>query len=77
MEVGAVHSITLGWRKIRTFDRLAKQPIVDPGGILALSDLPQTLAELRRHRQFSEECVRSRRVKDELRDNLITRLRRD
>ena len=42
-----------------------------------MSDLPQTLAELRRHPQFSEECVRSRRVKDELRDNLITRLRRD
>jgi magnesium chelatase subunit I len=42
-----------------------------------LSNLPQTLAELRRHSQFSEERLRARRVKDELRDNLIVRLRRD
>ena len=40
-----------------------------------MSNLPRTLAELRRHPQFSEERVRSRRVKDELRDNLIVRLR--
>jgi magnesium chelatase subunit I len=37
--------------------------------------LPRTLGELRRSR-FSEECLRNRRVKDELRDNLIARLRR-
>src|SRR5215469_1257996 len=43
----------------------------------ALSHLPQTLAELRHHPKFSEEQVRSRRVKDELRDNLIARLRSD
>jgi len=36
--------------------------------------LPRTLGELRRS-PFSEEMLRSRRVKDELRDNLITRLR--
>src|SRR5579883_3221522 len=47
----------------------------DPGGILSLSNLPQTLAELRRNPQFSEERLRNRRVKDELRDNLIARLR--
>jgi magnesium chelatase subunit I len=35
--------------------------------------LPRTLAELRRS-IFSEERLRSRRVKDELRENLITRL---
>jgi len=40
-----------------------------------LSNLPQTLAELRRNPQFSEERLRNRRVKDELRDNLIARLR--
>ena len=40
-----------------------------------MSNLPRTLAELRRHPQFSEERVRTRRVKDELRDNLIVRLR--
>ncbi len=40
-----------------------------------MSNLPQTLAELRRSQQFSEERVRSRRVKDEMRDNLIERLR--
>jgi magnesium chelatase subunit I len=39
-----------------------------------LSDLPQTLGELRRHPKFSEERILSRRVKDELRDNLLTRL---
>ena len=49
----------------------------DPGGIPALSNLPQNLSELRRHPQFSEERVLSRRVKDELRDNLIARLRTD
>jgi magnesium chelatase subunit I len=36
--------------------------------------LPRTLGELRRS-PFSEEQMRNRRVKDELRDNLITRLR--
>ena len=36
--------------------------------------LPHTLGELRRS-AFSEERLRTRRVKDELRDNLITRLR--
>src|SRR6202166_2659410 len=36
--------------------------------------LPRTLGELRRS-AFSEERLRTRRVKDELRDNLIARLR--
>src|SRR6202166_5272531 len=36
--------------------------------------LPRTLGELRRS-TFSEERLRTRRVKDALRDNLITRLR--
>ena len=36
--------------------------------------LPRTLGELRRS-TFSEESLRTRRVKDELRDNLIARLR--
>ncbi len=36
--------------------------------------LPRTLGELRRS-EFSEERLRNRRVKDELRDNLIARLR--
>jgi len=36
---------------------------------------PRTLGELRRS-PFSEEILRSRRVKDELRDNLIARLRK-
>ncbi|MFY9948978.1 MAG: magnesium chelatase, partial [Candidatus Sulfotelmatobacter sp.] len=36
--------------------------------------LPRTLGELRRS-PFSEERLRTRRVKDELRDNLIARLR--
>ncbi|HZD31404.1 MAG TPA: magnesium chelatase [Candidatus Angelobacter sp.] len=49
----------------------------DPGGTSALSNLPQTLAELRQHPQFSEERLHSRRIKDELRDNLIARLRSD
>ncbi len=35
---------------------------------------PRTLGELRRS-EFSEERMRSRRIKDELRDNLIARLR--
>ncbi len=38
--------------------------------------LPRTLGELRRS-PFSEEKLRSRRVKDELRDNLISRLRQN
>jgi len=36
--------------------------------------LPRTLGDLR-HSVFSEECLRKRRVKDELRENLIARLR--
>src|ERR1700746_3725226 len=36
--------------------------------------LPRTLGELRQS-PFSEQRMRNRRVKDELRDNLITRLR--
>ncbi|MGA7335258.1 MAG: magnesium chelatase, partial [Candidatus Sulfotelmatobacter sp.] len=36
--------------------------------------LPRTLGELRRS-TFSEERLRARRAKDELRDNLIARLR--
>ncbi len=40
-----------------------------------LSTLPQTLGELRRSSQFSEQKVRARRVKDEMRDNLLARLR--
>jgi len=42
-----------------------------------LSQLPHTLSDLSRHPQFSEERLLSRRVKDELRDNLIVRLRSD
>ena len=48
-----------------------------PGGIPPLNDFPQTLGELRRSRQFSEEKLRTRRVKDEMRDNLMQRLRQD
>jgi magnesium chelatase subunit I len=40
-----------------------------------LSNLPQTLAELRRSHQFSEERLSTRHVKDEMRDNLIARVR--
>jgi magnesium chelatase subunit I len=40
-----------------------------------LSNLPQTLAEIRRSHQFSEERVSKRRVKDEMRENLIARVR--
>ena len=40
-----------------------------------MSALPQTLSELRRHSQFCEKRMLARRVKDELRDNLILRLR--
>jgi len=42
-----------------------------------LSNLPQTLGELRRNSQFSEQRILLRRVKDELRDNLLIRLRTD
>src|SRR6202050_2349635 len=38
--------------------------------------LPRTLGELR-HSPFSEQKLRTRRVKDELRDNLMARLRED
>ena len=42
-----------------------------------MSNLPQTLGELRSSSQFSEQRVRNRRVKDEMRDNLMARLRND
>src|ERR1700704_3977093 len=37
---------------------------------------PVTLGELRRS-SFSESCLRNRRVKDEMRENLMARLRQD
>jgi magnesium chelatase subunit I len=41
----------------------------------AAHPLPQTLGELRKTTQFAEACLRNRSVKDELRANLINRLR--
>lgn len=38
--------------------------------------LPRTLGELRRNQQYSERCMAGRTVKDEIRNNLIARLRR-
>ena len=38
--------------------------------------LPRTLGELRRS-SFSESCLKTRRVKDEMRDNLVAKLRQD
>src|SRR3984893_15378158 len=43
-------------------------------GVPFMSSLPRTLGELRRS-SFSEERLHTRRVKDELRDNLTSRLR--
>src|SRR3954464_13847138 len=40
----------------------------------SVMNLPNTLGELRRS-EFTEQRLRTRRVKDELRDNLISRLR--
>ncbi len=45
-----------------------------PRGFSIMS-FPRTLGELR-HSPFSEQRLRSRRVKDELRDNLVAKLRR-
>jgi magnesium chelatase subunit I len=42
----------------------------------AIETLPRTLGELRRSRQFSEERLGARTVKDELRNNLICRLQK-
>jgi magnesium chelatase subunit I len=39
-------------------------------------NLPRTLGQLRQHRDFSEEKLSTRRVKDEMRENLICKLRR-
>ncbi len=40
----------------------------------AARPLPQTLGELRTTAQFSEACLRTRTIKDEMRNNLIARL---
>ena len=40
------------------------------------SRLPQTLAELASSKEFSEERIKQRSVKDELRENLIARLKK-
>jgi magnesium chelatase subunit I len=42
---------------------------------MSSASLPTTLGALRRSRRFSEEAVRGRSVKDEIRENLIARLR--
>src|SRR5450759_5303036 len=39
-------------------------------------NLPQTLGQLRQHHDFSEPRLTARRVKDEMRENLICKLRR-
>src|ERR1700730_11445499 len=39
------------------------------------SRLPETLGELRKSKEYSEKRIRTRGVKDELRENLIARLR--
>jgi len=41
----------------------------------AVSSLPQTLGELRNNKQFCEARLKSRGVKDEMRDNLIARMK--
>jgi magnesium chelatase subunit I len=65
-----------GWRRIRSTGRSHEGRRPGPlGGIESLNNLPQTLGELRRSQQFSEPRVRHRRVKDELRDNLMVRVR--
>jgi magnesium chelatase subunit I len=42
---------------------------------MATGNLPQTLGELRAHKDFAEARIARRSVKDELRENLIARLR--
>jgi magnesium chelatase subunit I len=42
---------------------------------MANRNLPQTLGELRAHKEFAEARIAKRSVKDELRENLIARLR--
>jgi magnesium chelatase subunit I len=41
----------------------------------AARSLPQTLGDLRTSSQFAEACIRTRTIKDEMRANLIARLR--
>ncbi|HTV06082.1 MAG TPA: hypothetical protein VME86_12000 [Acidobacteriaceae bacterium] len=43
---------------------------------MATRNLPQTLGELRAHKDFAETSIAHRSVKDELRDNLIAKLRK-
>src|SRR5215471_2488182 len=43
-------------------------------GGFPVSDLPRTLGELRKS-SFPEQRLRNRRVKDEMRENLVARLR--
>ena len=38
--------------------------------------LPQTLAELKSNKEFGEARIKRRSVKDELRENLIARLKK-
>src|SRR5579871_2018042 len=47
---------------------------MSPLGVVPNMNLPRTLGELRKSR-FSEDLLRKRRVKDEMRENLVARLR--
>src|SRR5579864_1642732 len=47
---------------------------MSPLGVVPDMNLPRTLGELRKSR-FSEDLLRKRRVKDEMRENLVARLR--
>src|SRR3954471_2796339 len=53
------------------WSRIASKWVRSP----AFMNLPRTLGELRRSELFSESRLRARRVKDEMRENLIARLR--
>ena len=48
---------------------------MSPLGVVPNMNLPRTLGELRKS-HFTEELLRKRRVKDEMRDNLVAKLRK-
>lgn len=48
---------------------------MSPLGVVPKMNLPRTLGELRKS-HFTEEILRKRRVKDEMRDNLVAKLRK-
>jgi magnesium chelatase subunit I len=72
---GGDHQTIQGQRRSTTLFLSALFGFITQESSMATRHLPQTLGELRSSKEFSETRLRTRTIKDELRENLIARLK--